>query len=110
MLLGPLRPTYSKYAQHPEHKRKENPLPPVPEPKRVETSGVPTVRETPIDYVPPIHEIRMESNNDVINNETPPLYNPMPAHPPIPDKYLLLVIGCAILYLWRTHGPQISMT
>lgn len=110
MIIGPLRPTYSKHAQHPDHKRKNQPLPPTPEPKRIEEHTVPTVKDTPINDMSPVHDLRVECNNDILCKETPPLFNPVPASPPIDEKYLLLLMGCAIIYLWRTHGPEISFT
>ncbi|MGA9042408.1 MAG: hypothetical protein WB421_17875, partial [Terriglobales bacterium] len=65
-----MKTTYSRYAQHPEHKRKSGPtgsMDPMPEPKKAETPQiqVPGIHvNTPAGIVP-VNDVRMASNNGV---------------------------------------------
>ena len=112
MELGPMKVTFSKFAQHPDHKRKTDgpngPLESLPQPKRVETpqpqvSGIMT--NVPPENVP-VNEIRMASNNGVIENAFQGIESQGPIKPGIEDRYLVFVIGCVVVYLYATHAPD----
>ncbi|MGA9041636.1 MAG: hypothetical protein WB421_13975 [Terriglobales bacterium] len=105
--LGPMKTTYSKYTQNPDHKRKTGPLNPEapPEPKKSENVLVQMTPPHP-PGVQVTNDIRTASNNGIIETVTQGLPSMGPVKTGIDDKYLVFVIGCVVLYLYTTHAPD----
>ena len=104
--LGQMKPTYSKY-ENVYHKRKNGThLEDIPEPKKIETPQV-QVQSVNVDQeMIHINPIREQSNNGIVENVTAMPFNFVPASPPIPDRYLVVVITCALFYLYTNHAPD----
>ena len=102
--LGAMKPTFSKMQQPHDHKRKMGPMPPIPEPKKQETPQVQmNMNPTPVTLV---NEIRSASNNGIIENTFEGMPSQGPVKQVVEDRYLYVIIGCCLFYLWSTHAPD----
>ena len=104
--MGAMKPTYSKMQQPHDHKRKNGPIPPIPEPKKMETPQVQVEVQGITNAMPAVHDIRSASNNDIVENVFAGLPSQGPVKPLVEDRYLYVIIGCALMYLWSTHAPD----
>jgi hypothetical protein len=103
--LGPMKPTFSKFAQPSDHKRKGGgDIPPVPEPKKRNENLVQVERIE--NVIPAINPIRESSHNDIISNVFEGIESTFPVKTDIDDKYLVFIIGCVVVYLYTTHAPD----